>query len=721
VRTPTLLQLEAVECGAAALGSILAYHGRIESLAVLRRECGVSRDGSKASHMVRAARRYGMEARGFSKSLEEVRRLQPPFIVFWNFDHFVVVEGFKKNRVYINDPAAGHRVVSEDDFDRSFTGIVLVFEPGPDFRKGGRRPSTLEAIARRLAGAWSGVAYCVLAGFLLAIPGLAFPALTRVFIDNVLLEARTDWLRPIVLALLVVLLAQAALRFLQLRYLRRLRLMLSIKMSSHFMWQMMDLPARFYSQRSPGEVANRSQINDRLSEVLSGRLARTVIDIVMMGFYAALMFYYDVVLTLVGIALALLNVVALQWVSSRRVEANMRVLQDYGKAQGTSIGGLQGIETIKSSGLEGGFFGTWAGYYAKATNARQDLELSNQALALLPPFVNSLTAALIIVIGSFRIIDGHLSIGMLVAFHSLMMSFLLPINELMGLGAELQKLRGDFNRVDDVLDYPLDPDERREKLETADGDRVLQLEGSVELRDLSFGYSPVEPALIEGFDLTVRPGQWVALVGGSGSGKSTIARLISGEYKPWSGEILFDGIPRHEVPGDVMFNSFAAVEQSIFLFGGTVRDNLTMWDDTVPDANLIRGCQDAGIEETVLALPGGYAGELLEGGGNLSGGERQRVEIARALVNNPTILVLDEATSALDAETERIVMERLRMRHCSCIIVSHRLSTIRDCDEILVLDAGKVVERGTHRDLLARGGAYAELVRTDDVIAGEAA
>jgi ATP-binding cassette subfamily C protein len=505
---------------------------------------------------------------------------------------------------------------------------------------------------------------------------------------------------------------QGVLKFMQLRQLRRMMIALSVRMSGRFMWHLLNLPAMFYAQRSPGEVADRSRLNDKLAEVVSGQLAEAVIGVVMMIFYAGLMFYYDAVLTVIGIVFAATNILVLRWVSGQRVEANMRVLQEYGKVQGSAVAGLQSIETIKSSGQEDSFFSRWSGYYAKATNARQQLQLSNQSLSVLPAFLNSLSGVVLIIVGGVRVIDGNLTIGMLVAIQSLMMSFRAPLNMLMGLGGTLQEIGGDLNRVNDVLHYPVEPDVADRELVDDHQEPVVRLKGYVEVRNVTFGYSPLEPPLLDDFSVSIRPGQRVALVGGSGSGKTTITKLISGEYTPWKGEVCFDDITRQEVPRPVLVNSFATVTQEIFLFEGTVRDNLTMWDPTVPKDSLVRAAEDAAIHETILALPGGYDSVLLEGGGNLSGGQRQRLEIARALVNSPSVLVLDEATSALDSETESVVMERLRMRGCAAIIVAHRLSTIRDCDEIIVLEKGRVVERGTHDELWAKEGQYAALIRT---------
>jgi ATP-binding cassette subfamily C protein len=716
VKTPTLLQMEAVECGAAVLGIVLGCYGRIVPLPVLRRECGVSRDGSKASNMLRAARNYGLVAKGFKKELASVQELRPPFIVFWNFNHFLVVEGFRRGRVYLNDPASGPRTVTMDEFDQSFTGVVLVMEPGPDFTPGGSKPSTMRALQRRLEGSWGALAYCLVAGLLLVLPSLATAVFTQIFVDSILVQGLHDWLRPLLLGMILIALLRGLLMRLQLLYLRRLKLKLVAVLSSRFLWHLLHLPASFYAQRFAGEITNRINANSKVADVLSGRLATTIIDAIMMLFYAVVMLQYDVFLTSIGIGFAAINFLALQWISRQRTDTNMRLLQEHGKVGGVAIAGLQNMETLKASALESEFFARWAGYYAKATNAQQDLGVTNQQLGVLPIFLSAITTMFILVVGGLRVMEGFLSIGMLVAFLSLMRSFLAPVTNLVGLGSTLQELQGDLNRLDDVLDNPSDlPSNGTNGAQppplTPDG---FRLQGYVEMRNVTFGYSPVNPPLIDNLSFTLKPGQSVALVGASGSGKSTVAKLASGLYEPWEGDILFDGLPRSQIPRQVLTHSVALVDQDLLLFSGTVRDNLTLWDSTVPSSNLVQAGKDAAVHDVVVAMSGGYDGELLEGAVNLSGGQRQRLEIARALVRNPAILILDEATSALDAETENIVVKNLRRRGCSCIVVAHRLSTIRDCDEIILLDHGKVVQRGTHQSLLQEeGGAYARLLLSE--------
>ncbi|MUG91966.1 NHLP family bacteriocin export ABC transporter peptidase/permease/ATPase subunit [Scytonema sp. UIC 10036] len=713
VKTPTLLQMEAVECGAAALGIILSYYRRVVPLPELRRECGVSRDGSKASNVLKAARKYGLQAKGFKKELQALKNLTPPFIVFWNFNHFLVVEGFDTNRVYLNDPASGPRTVSQKEFDEAYTGVVLLMEPGDEFTKGGSKPGILSLLSVRLAGAVGALAYCVLAGFLLTLVGMIVPVFSQVFVDEILIQGRLHWLRPLLLGMIVTAILQGILTLLRLKYLRRLKVKLSVGMSSRFLWHILRLPVSFYAQRFAGEISNRTGLNDEVAEVLSGQLATTVIDTVMILFYAAVMFQYDSVLTLLMLGFAAVNVFTLQLVSRQRVDANQQLIQEYGKASGASIAALQSIETLKASGLESDFFARWSGYYTKAINSQQELGVTNQVFSVLPTLLSSLSSTGLLVIGGWRVINGHLSIGMLIAFQGMMQNFLTPVNNLVNFGSTLQTLEGNLIRIDDVLQNPVDPQLQQRKDSGAELVSSPRLEGYVELKNITYGYSNLEPPLIENFSLTIKPGQRVALVGGSGSGKSTIAKLIAGLYQPWKGEIFFDGKLTNEIPHQILTNSVAMVEQDILLFGGTVRDNLTLWDTTVSDKNLVRACQDAAINNVILSMSGGYDAELMEGAGNLSGGQRQRLEIARALVNNPSILIMDEATSALDAETEQAIDRNLRRRGCTCIIVAHRLSTIRDCDEIIVLDRGKVVQRGTHQELWQTNGVYSRLIRTE--------
>ncbi|HEX8451333.1 MAG TPA: NHLP family bacteriocin export ABC transporter peptidase/permease/ATPase subunit [Longimicrobium sp.] len=706
-RVPTVLQMEAVECGGASLAMILAHHGRYVPLEELRIACGISRDGSKASNIVRAARTFGLTSKGYKLEPAALRRMPLPMIVHWNFNHFLVLEGFgSRGRVFLNDPAYGPRVVSDKELDESFTGVALVMEPGPEFKPGGEGRSLVSALRRRLPRSHAALAFIVLAGLALVVPGLVVPTFSRVYVDAVLIRGLSDWVTPLLAAMGVTALFMAALTWLQQLYLLRLETKLSLTASTRFFWHVLHLPMQFLSQRFPGEIASRVGLNDRAAHVLSGELATTLLSIVVVAFYAVLMSGYDLWMTAVVVATAALNIVALVAVSRRRTDLSYRLAKDYGRSVGTTMGGLMNIETLKSTGSESDFFARWAGQYAKVVNAKQELGGQTQLLSVLPTLLMALSSTLVLGLGGQRVMDGEMSMGMLVAFQALMLAFLTPVNRLVALGSTLHEVGSDLNRLDDVLRAEVRytheaPDEEAHR---------TKLDGHLEIQRMSFGYSRLEPALIQDFNLTLKPGSRVALVGGSGSGKSTVARVVSGLYDPWAGQVLLDGLPRAGHARRTLISSLAVVDQDIFLFEGTIRENLTMWDDTVSDADLVQAARDACIHDEISARTGGYSGKVEEGGRNFSGGQRQRLEIARALVNNPTLLVLDEATSALDPITEKEIDDNLRRRGCMCLIVAHRLSTIRDCDEIVVLDRGRIVERGTHDELKARGGAYSQLI-----------
>ncbi len=713
VRTPTVLQMEAVECGAAALAMVLAHHGRIVPLEELRLACGVSRDGSKASSMLRAARHYGLVAKGLRKEPAELRELPLPMVVHWNFNHFLVVEGFGDGRVYLNDPATGPRHVPYEEFDQAFTGVVMIFARGEDFVEGGERPSMIVALRRRVSGSGMALAYMVLAGFALLVPGMVTPTFSRIFVDSILVKGLTHWMTPLLWVMGTVAAVTMLLVWLQQRYLLRFETKLALDSSAKFFWHVLRLPVEFFAQRYAGEIGNRVELNDRIARLLSGELATTAIGVMVVAFYAVLMVQYDVVLATIAVITAILNMAALRYVSRLRTDLNQRLLQDRGKAMGTAMGGLQTIETLKATGSESDFFARWSGQQAKVVNAHQRLQLATELLGAVPPLLMTLDTALILGVGGLRVMDGHLSMGMLVAFQSLVLLFLTPVNRLVALGGTLQEVRGDMARLDDVLRAQTDPGAATANEDLVDDDMPVKLSGALELRGVSFGYSRLEPPLIENFDLVLGPGDRVALVGGSGCGKSTVAKLVSGMYEPWCGQILFDGQPRTSIPRSVMASSLGMVDQEIFMFEGSIRDNVSLWDATVCESELARAGRDACIHEEVAARPGGYASRVAESGGNFSGGQRQRLEIARALVGNPSILVLDEATSALDPATEKAIDDGIRGRGCTCLIVAHRLSTIRDCDEIIVLDRGKIVERGTHDSLCAANGRYRELIAAE--------
>lgn len=707
-RVPTILQMEAVECGATALAMVLAYLGKRVPLEDVRVACGVSRDGSKASNIVRAARDYGLECKGYKKEPEALRSLPGPMIIHWNFNHFVVLEGFdRKGWALLNDPAQGPRRVSAAEFDGSFTGVAVTFARGAAFEPGGAERSVVPALRRRLRDSHAALVYVVLTGLALVVPGLLVPTYSRVFVDDILIRGLTDWTHPLLQIMGATLIGLGALTALQQLYLLRMETRLALGSSARFLWHVLHLPAQFFTQRYSGEIASRVGINDRVAQLLSGKLATTILGLITIVFYAVLMLAYSALLTGIVIATAGLNLLALALVYRRRSDLGKRLQQDRGKTIGTTMSGLANIESLKATGSESAFFARWSGYYAKTMNAQHELGWSSALLGIVPPLLLSISTALLLGIGGLRVMDGFMSMGMLVAFQALMLAFIAPVNNLVSLGSTLHEVRANMDRLDDVLRCHVE--ERGPEEEEVSS----RLSGHIELRRVSFGYSRLEPALIQDFSLTLKPGSRVAVVGGSGCGKSTIARLVTGLYSPWAGAILFDGRPREQIPRSTMLASLGTVDQDITLFEGTIRDNLTLWDSTVPETDVVQAARDACIHDDITARPGGYDGRVEEGGRNFSGGQRQRLEIARALVLSPSMLVLDEATSALDPSIEEEIDDNLRRRGCTCLIIAHRLSTIRDCDEIVVLDRGSIVQRGTHEVLRESPGLYAGLAAAD--------
>jgi len=711
--TPTILQMEATECGAASLAMILARYKAFVPLEQLRSDCGVNRDGSKASNVVKAARMYGLSAKGFRMEPDELRKLKMPAILHWNFNHFVVLEGFKNGKVYINDPAAGKRVITEEELDMAFTGVVLTFEPGPEFKPMGVEPQLYRALFERLKGSELILSLICITGLFLVIPGLIIPTFSSIFIDDILLAGKDYWLRALVWGMVITGIIQALLTYIKSQYLLKMQTKIAIVTSGKFLWHVLRLPVQFFSQRYAGDISQRMQSNDSVAAFLSGQLASTAINCVMLVFYFALMLSYSWKLTMVALAAAVINMGYLKYIAKKREDQNAKLQQDYGRMMGTAMGGLQIIETLKASGAEGDFFARVAGYHAKNITQQQLFGVSTQYLNTMPVLLTSLTDAAVLILGGFEVMAGVMTAGTLIAFRTLMSSFMSPITMLMQIGTQYQEMKADISRLDDVLNYEQDAVFRKEipREEMYDDRYHKKLEGYVDITGLTFGYSPLEPPLIENFELHMKPGMRVALVGGSGSGKSTISKLITGIFEPWSGEIRFDGQNRRDIPRTVLANSIAVVDQDICMFADTIKNNLTLWDDFIPEDMILEAVRDAEIYDSIVEKPGGFEYRLAEGGRNMSGGQRQRIEIARALLNKPSILIMDEATSALDPVTEKKIADNIKAKGITCIIVAHRLSTIRDCDEIIVLSKGKVVQRGTHDELKNQEGYYAELIK----------
>ena len=713
VKVPTMLQMEATECGAAALGMVLAHYGLWIPLEMLRQECGVNRDGSKASCVLRAARARHCKADGYRWTASDILKLIPekpfPLIIHWEFNHFVVLEGIQNGVCYLNDPGMGRRTVPFEEFRTSYTGVALRIEPGEGFVKEGKRYNVFADIWAKLREDKWAATFILILELCAIIPGLASPVMSQIFMDDILTRKHPDWMFNFCLAMTFSFLVTGAIAWLRAVVLTAWQRKLTLADSSSYFWHLLRLPMQFFHQRYAAEVAGRVGFNESIAGVLSGPAATAVLDLIVAVFYLLLLLQYNVTLTLIGVAFSSVGIILFFAMRRHLTDLNMRIQQDAGKAYGVSMNGLRMIETIKANGDEADFFTKWAGYQTKVLSASQETAMWQMSVTLLPTLLGGINGALIMTFGGFSIMDGAMTAGMFLAFQNLMGSFQAPVNALLGLGASLQTTEMQMQRLNDVRRYKVD----ELNFPADDAARTFpreRLSGELTLTDVSFGYSPLEKPLLTDFNMHVRPGGWVAVVGASGSGKSTLAKIVTGLYKEWGGTVAFDGVPREKLPRAVILNSVAAVDQHIFLITGTVAENISLFDSSVARSDIVQAAKDACIHEDILKLDGGYEAKVAEGGLNFSGGQRQRLEIARALAMNPSLLVLDEATSALDPITEKVVLENIRHRGCSCLIVAHRLSTIRDCDEIIVLERGAVVERGTHREMMKHDGAYRHLI-----------
>jgi NHLM bacteriocin system ABC transporter peptidase/ATP-binding protein len=702
--TPTVIQMEAVECGAASLGIMLGHYGKYVPLEELRQRCGVSRDGSTAGSVLRAAQLFGLEAKGVQLDTADLPGLSLPAILFWKFNHFLVLEGYGR-KVQLNDPASGPRSVSWEEFDTSFTGIALRMEPGPDFQPGGERRRVLAALLARRPRLGSVLYLTVLLGLVVAIAGLTMPILTRVFVDDVLLGGGQSALGGLVVALAIATGLTLFASMLQQSLLVRAEAVFALGSAGRFVRHLLSLPVAFFDQRQAADLTNRVRSNDVVADVLARKLASTAVDCMLVVAYGVLLVRYSVVLGLLALVFAGLNIAVLRYVSAVRTSAVAGLQAERGKLFTTVFTTIHMIESIKASGEEQTGFQRFASRAAAVTSKQQRLGLSTAVLGVVPALLAALNTAALLWIGGYQVLAGTLSIGLLIAMQGLISSMNRPVTSLTLLGSRLQETTADLSRLRDIENYPAPA--------VPDGGAALRapLEGHLRIEGLTFGYNPLAKPLIEGLDLDLPPGSRVALVGGSGSGKSTIGRLVAGLYDPWSGSITLDGRPRSEIDPQVWAATVAYVDQDQLLFEGTVRDNITFWDPTIGDDEIIAALNDACIYEDIARRPGGLSSPVAEDGRNFSYGQRQRLEIARALVRRPSLLVLDEATSALDAETEVVLDQNLRRRGATCLIIAHRLSTIRDCDLITVLDAGGERERGTHEQLVHADGAYARLIR----------
>lgn len=710
-KVPVILQLESLECGAASLAMILAYYNKWVPLEQVRIDCGISRDGSNAKNILIAATNYGMLAKGYRyepQSLKENGTF--PCIIHWNFNHFVVLNGFKKNKAIINDPARGTVEVSMEEFDNSFTGVCIQFTPTEAFVPDGKKKTMGEFVKKRLRGTKSAIFFTMLIALISSLMGIINPVFAKIFVDKLLTGLNHDWVYPFFLFLIIFVIIQIVIAGMKAIYSLKLQGKLAIKANAQYMWHILRMPLNFFSQRMSGDILTRKSANESIAHTLIQTLAPTIFQVFMMLLYLFVIVGYSPCLAMIGVGGTMINLLVNQYISKKRVSISRLRVREQAKLISTMMAGIEMIETIKASGAENGFFEKWSGYQASANTQHVKLQRLNQYYGLIPKIVSGITNVMILALGLYLVMQGEFTVGTLYAFQAMLSSFQLPLEELANAGTTIREMRTNMERIEDVMEYPTDvqDDSFVDDVESYD-----KLTGRLELRNVTFGYSRLAPPLIDNFSMTVEVGQKIAFVGSSGCGKSTLSKLISGLYQPWSGEILFDGKPIKEIDRNIFTGSLAVVDQEITLFEDTIQNNIKMWDTSIEDYEMILASRDASIHEDVMQRDGGYQYKMLEGGKDFSGGQRQRMEIARVLAQDPTIIIMDEATSALDAKTEFEVVKAIKDRGITSIVIAHRLSTIRDCDEIIVMERGKIVERGTHEELMIHHGKYEELIMSE--------
>ena len=708
--TPIIMQLEALECGAASLAMVMAYYGKWVALEQLRVDCGVSRNGSNAMNILKAAQKYGFQTRGYAYNIQKIKEKGKfPAIIHWGGGHFVVLNGFRGNKAIINDPAKGLIKVDLKTFDSIFTGIFLEILPGEDFVPGGKKKSILAFARKRLKGAVALIAFFAITTIIFYLFSIITPITNQVFVDYLLGGKNPDWLLPFVYIVAGVGLLQVVVTAVQTLYSYKIRGKLDLVGSTTYMWKILRLPIEFFSQRMVGDLQERQSENASIAETLVNVFAPLLFNAIMIVVYLVIMLGKSWILTLIGVSTIVLNAFLSKYISKVRVNISRVQSRDRSRLSSMTSKGIEMVETIKSNGAEQAYFDSWSEVHENVVAGKIKMAKTNQFIGFLPGFISLIANYSVLILGVYYTIVGEFTIGSILGFQGLLGAFMSPAMTMINSGQSLLEMRTQMERVDDVLEYRLDENVTRE----IEMDKVSKIKGNLVLKNLVFGYSRLDKPVLDNFSLEIKQGQKVAIVGTTGSGKSTLSKLISGLYSPWSGEIIFDGKKIEEIDHEIFTSSIAVVDQDITLFEDTIMNNIKMWDESIEDYEVIMACNDAQIHEQIMSRDGGYNAPVLEGGRNFSGGEKQRLEIARSLALDPSIIILDEATSALDAKTEFDVVKAIKARGITTIVIAHRLSTIRDADLIVVLKKGVIAEQGTHDELMKLKGSYYELVSNE--------
>lgn len=705
VNVPVVTQLENVECGAACLTMILAYYGKWIPLEQVREECGVSRDGCNLTNMANAAKKYGLDAHSYRCSLNYIMtKANLPCIIHWRFNHFVVLNGFTRKGAVLTDPAQGKITVSIEEFDEAFTGIYMKLTKTNEFIADGKRQSIWSFITNKLGNSTLSMLLLLFTSIATCIIGLAFPIIGRVFSDYILIRDDSGWLYQLIGMMILLLLFQITVSAINGINSLKIQGKYAIYADYSFIWHILRLPMKFFSQHMAGDISIRQDSNRSIAYTLIQQLAPAFLNFILLITYFVIMIQYSVQLTVISVSVICINSLLARIISNKRVDISRVQARNSGKLMSKTVSGLQMIESIKANGSEASFYKSWSGLQAVVNNTNIQIDKINLSWGMLPQFIEKIGNVLILSLGAFYIIKSQFTIGMLLAFQGFMTAFIHPVNSLISTGQSIQEMRTSMERVEDIMQSKTDT------LYNAELSCKTDFFDHIELDCVSFGYSKYSNPVINGLCLNIHAGKSIAIVGASGCGKSTLSKLISGLYEPWSGKILYFSKSLCEIPKCDFRKSLAVIDQNIVLFEDTIEHNIKLWDSSITDEQMFAAAKDAQIHSAISERESGYQSLILENGKNLSGGQKQCLEIARALAQNPQVIILDEATSALDAQTEYQVMQAIRARNITLIIISHRLSIVRDCDDIIVMDNGYIVERGTHTELFNHGKVYTKLI-----------
>jgi ATP-binding cassette, subfamily C, bacterial len=685
VNTPLIIQMQSVECGAACLGIILGYYGKFVSLGELRHKCGVTRDGCNGLDILKAGHSYELSGQAFQTNAEALVDIRKPAILFWDTAHFVVLEGFSKNKVFINDPSYGHMEIERAEFDVRYSGIAFIFDPKPSFKRSAMPREGFISLAKSWKLRPSFFLFLALSCFLLVLPFLTLPTLLRLFIDFVYESDVLQWKELCLIFCFGALGFGLIFSLFYFSSIHRAFRSVSMQSSSRFFWRMLRLPVTFYDEREPREIALRLNENQDLQKAFIEEFLPAQTLLLFSFIYACILFSYDIVTASLTMIASLATLICMYAVDKKRIQSLALFEKDAKLSQSYGLEILHSMEAIKASGSENYFFTKWLSHYTRFINAEQIIGKKGIFLSVAPLFIQLFCTGLLLGFGGSHVLSGKLTLGMLAAFQVFFILFVIPFRTFVGLSERFARGRKELLRTNDILYTETDP------LFSHEGSYSKELTGHLEFKDVVFSYYPSSPPIVQELSFTLRPGEWLGITGQIGSGKSTVGKLCAALLHPRSGRILFDGKKIREIAPDVFRNSVCWIGRQSYLFEASLKDNIALWRE-VSKEDLYAACKKALIHEWIMNLPQQYETKVLSHGKNLSHGQKQQIEIARAFLVKPKLLILDEALNSLDRDLQQKILQSLKQEKISCLLISVQESLLQECDEIFFLEEGKRID-----------------------------